>query len=98
MEKKKEFTIEELRKQCDKAKRNFNVLNEQLRKAEQEEEERRKAQLALEKDARKKEVDEAYNKYRKLVNEYVKDYGNYLITSDSDDIITGLLSRPWWRF
>ena len=55
MEKKKDFTTEELAKQCEEAKKNFETLKKQLEQAQQDEEDRKKAQLALEKENRKKQ-------------------------------------------
>lgn len=86
---KKNFTAEDLRKQCEEAKKNYETLNEQLKQVEQEEEENRRAQLAIEKESRKKEVDEAFDKYNELLKAYIKDYGVYSITTSSDDL-------NWW--
>jgi chromosome segregation ATPase len=97
MEKKKDFTIEDMRRQCEEAKKNFETLNEQLKKAEQEEEERKRAQLALEQEARKKEVDDAIENVKDLVAAYVEDYGSYTNKYDLDDY--GLFPNrrlPWW--
>ena len=91
MPNKKDLTIEELTKQCEEAKKNFETLSEQLKKAKKEEQERREAQLALEKETRKKEVDDALANYRTLVNAYIKDYGVY-------ESITTASSYPWfWK-
>lgn len=86
--KKKILTTEELKRQCEEAKKNYEVLNEQLKKAEQEEEDRKRAQLALEKETRKKEVDDALEKYRTLMNAYIRDYGIYTGAVRTKDI-------PW---
>ena len=85
--KKKSINIEELKKQYEEAKNNFETLGEQLKKAKQEEEDRKKAQLALEKEARKSEVSEAWDNYSKLLKAYIKDYGSYtkITSSKSDD-------------
>jgi hypothetical protein len=93
MANKKEFTSEELAKACEEAKKNFEKLNEQYLKAKREEEEEKAAQLALEKEARKKEVDEAYDKYLELLSAYVKDYGSYSTTAYSDD----WFPNKFWR-
>lgn len=94
---KKELTIEELSKQCAEAKKNFETLNEQLQKAKQDEEDRKKAELALEKEARKQEVDDAIQLAHDLLAAYIKDYGSYSGKYGLDDY--GLFSkRPisWW--
>lgn len=85
MANKKDLTIEELKQACEEAKQKFETLSEQLQKAQQEEEEKREAQLALEKEARKTEVDEAFNNYVKLLKTYIKDYGPYKIVTSPDD-------------
>lgn len=95
--KKKVVSVEELKRQCEEAKKNFETLYEELKKAEQEEKEKREAKLALEKEARKAEVDKAYETYRKLVNDYVNDYGSYSTVTGTDDFVAGLFSRPWFK-
>ena len=95
--KKKEIAVEELKKQCEEAKNKFETLYEQLKIAEKEEAERKEAELALKKEARKAEVDKAYETYRKLVNAYVNDYGSYSTVDGSDGVIAGLFSRSWWN-
>ena len=82
MANKKDWTIEELAQQCEEAKKNFETLNAQLKQAQQEEEDRKRAKLALEKENRKKEVDEAYEQYQKLLKAYVEDYKVYSNVSD----------------
>ena len=77
MASKKDFTVEELRKMYENSLKESNTLGEMLRQKEKDEEDRKKAQLALEKDKRKKKVDDAYEKYYKLVQAYIEDYGQY---------------------
>jgi hypothetical protein len=93
MSNKKDFTIKELAQQCEEAKKNFEALSEQLKKAQQDEEDRKKAQLALEKENRKKKVDDAFENYRKLLKAYIEDYGSYHTESASDD----WFSSPFWK-
>ena len=85
MANKKELTVEELTKACTEAKESWEALCEQLNKVKQEEEDRKRAQLALEKESRKKAVDDAYEHYNKLLKDYIKDYGAYAMTLDPDD-------------
>ena len=97
MENRKDFSVEELKKQCEEAKKNFETLNEQLNKAIQKEEEEKKTQLALEKEARKKEVEEAIEHTENLIRAYTKDYGTFSYKYELDDY--GLPSKrsfPWW--
>ena len=83
MANKKDFTIEELKKMYEDSLKESNTLGEMLRQKEKDEEDRRKAQLALEKENRKKEVDEAFENYRTLLKAYIKDYGAYAMTTDT---------------
>ena len=93
MANKKDYTNEELQKAVEEAKKNYEMLNEQLTIAKQEEEDRRKAQLALEKEARTKEVDEAYDNYVSLLNKYVEDYGSYSIVREHSKAFD---PYKWW--
>ena len=67
-------------------------------KKKQEEEDRKKAELILAQDTRKKEIEAAYENYRKLLKDYIKDYGAISISSNSDDWISfsGLKPFSWW--
>lgn len=91
-EEKRMFTIAELEKQCEKARQAYERLNEQLQTQKKEEEEKRKAQLAAEKEARKKEVDDAFDKYVKLSKAFEKDYGYYALSK------TYVNEFPWSMF
>lgn len=93
MSTKKEYTIEELEAQYKLAEEKRNALKQQIEQKKKEEEELREAQLAKEKDTRKKEVDEAIAKCKELVKAYMHDYGVYSFTSTDDDAIFN--SRFW---
>ena len=93
MSTKKEFTIEELESQYKLAEEKRNALKQQIEQKKKEEEELRAAKLTLEKDARKKEVDNAIAQCKKLVKAYMHDYGVYSFTSSGDDEIFN--SRFW---
>lgn len=68
-------------------------------KKKREEEEKRQAELAIKKETRKKEVEEACDNYRKLLKAYIEDYGAISITSNTDDWTSLLGSKPWhWWF
>lgn len=69
------INIEELEKQCLEAEKNFKILHEQLTQMKKEEKEAKQAKLRLEKETRKKEVEDAFDKYIKLHKAYEKDYG-----------------------
>ena len=84
----KKINIEELEKQCLEAEQNFKTLHEQLTKARKDEEEAKQAKLKAEKDTRYKEVIDAYDKFEKLRNKYVDDYGGFTFKTTS--------SLPYW--
>ena len=69
-------------------------------KKKREDEERRKAELASIKEARKKELDEAFEKWNKLSNEFIRDYGWYSTSTsesfkDIDSTIEKLFKFGW---
>jgi len=55
-------------------------------KQKKEAEERKKAQLLLDQETRKKELDEAYDNYHTLLTAYIKDYGTYEVKRTVDEI------------
>ena len=83
MEKKKDFTIEELEKQCLEAEKAFKTLHEKLIQARKEEEETKKAKLRAEKDARYKEVIHAYENFEELRSKFVDDYGYFTFETET---------------
>ena len=95
---KRELTIEELTKQCNEARDAFEKLNDVLQKRKQEEKDREKAQLALEKQTRNKEVENALDNYRSLLKAYIKDYGTFETTSTTNDYEPFFYHKyfPWW--
>ena len=95
MSTKKEYTIEELEAQYKEAEEKRKVLKEQIEQKKREEEELREAQLALEKETRKREVDEAITKCKELVKAYMHDYGIYSFSSTDDDAI---FSSKFWNW
>ena len=95
MSTKKEYTIEELEAQYKLAEEKRNSLKKQIEQKKREEEEFRSAKLALEKDARKKEVDEALKKYQKLLRAYMDDYGVYSFSNDESAF--DLFSSKFWN-
>ena len=94
MSTKKEYTLEELEQQYKLAEEKRDAIQKQIEQRKRKEEEIREAQLALEKDARKKEVDEALATYKMLLRKYMKDYGMYSYTSN-DDIFDMFSSKFW---
>ena len=95
MSTKKEYTIEELEAQYKEAEESQRVLKQQIEQKKKEEKELREARLALEKENRKKEVDEAVAKCKKLIKEYMHDYGIYSFRSTDDDAIFNTRFWNW---
>lgn len=95
MSAKKEYTIEELEAQYKKTEESQKALKAQIDQKKREEKELREAKLALEKDARKAELDEALKKYKRLLRAYMNDYGIYSYTSD--DNILDMFSSKFWN-
>ena len=67
-------------------------------KKKREEEEHKRAELALQKETRKKEIEDALDNYKKLLKAYIEDYGSISITSNSDDWFSLFDTKPfhWW--
>ena len=84
MSAKKEYTMEELEAQYQLAEEKANALKEQIEQRKKEEKEKREAQLTLEHDARKKEVDDALEAYKTLLRAYIRDYNVYSYTYPED--------------
>ena len=95
MEKKKDFTIEEMEKQYSEMRKQCNNLYEQIKQKKQDEADRIKAELALQKEARRKEVDEALKNYNELLKAYLADYGTYRSEEFSDDF--AWYPNKFWR-
>lgn len=95
MSTKKEFTLEELEEQYKLAEEKRNSLKQQIEQKKKEEEELKEAKLALEKEARKKEVDEAITKCKTLLKAYMHDYGIYSFTSCDNEEIFNLRLWNW---
>lgn len=86
----KKINIEELEKQCLEAEKNFKALHNQLTKAKEAEKEAKVAKLKAEKDARYKEVVDAYENFEELRSKYVDDYGSFTFKTTSN-------LPNWWN-
>lgn len=95
MSTKKDYTIEELESQYKLAEEKANAIRQQIEHKKKEEKERRYAQLALERDHRKNEVDEALETYKTLLKAYMRDYGSYVYASN--DSTFDMLSSKFWN-
>ena len=92
----KEYTIEELQEKREKAKKNYELFNELLEAKKKEEKEREEAKLAKERESRKKELDDALERYKMLLRAYMRDYGIYSYSSDDD--IFDLFNSKFWNY
>ena len=93
---KREKTIEELELEYKKAEEKQLALKILIEKKKQEENERIEAQLALEKETRKNEVDNAIAKCKDLIKAYMRDYGIYSFTSIDDD--NEIFNSKFWNW
>lgn len=78
----------------EKTNLTLEEINEQIKKLEEAREEIKKAEqekLLKEKEARKKEVNDAYKRYVELRNEFSDDYGYYVYNTTNKDEVNSLL-------
>lgn len=78
-------SLEELAKDLEQAKQAYEFIQHCYNTKAKEEAEARKAQLAAEKEARHKAVEDAYDIYLELRRAYVKDYGSYVTMRTCND-------------
>ena len=76
---KNNATIEELERQ-------YNELGKMINKRKQEEENAKRERLAKEQESRRLEIADKQDEVRKLIAEYIKDYGSYYYESSSDSV------------
>ena len=76
-ETRNEKTIEELRRELEIAQEAYKSAKEAVKQREVEETERKRVKLAIEKENRKKMLEEKEDELIRLINEYIKDYGSY---------------------
>ena len=86
MANKPEKTLEQLKAEAELAAMAYETAWKAEEKKKKEEADRKKAELALQKEQRKKEVDDAIKKASNLVKEYIEDYGSFSISDDTNDL------------
>ena len=74
---KNEKSLEELKQELEAAQKMYETLRQSVKEKEVEENERKRAKLALEKENRTKIIEEKERELVSLVNEYIRDYGEY---------------------
>lgn len=82
---KKEFTTKDLEMQCEEARQTFERLSVLLKEQKQKEAVEKQAKLAAEKEARYKEVIDAYENFEELRSKYVDDYGRFTFEAKCTD-------------
>lgn len=83
-----ECTTKALEDECARVAEQHKALTAELNKRKQEEADRKKAQLALEKQKREGEIRAAKAHYNELVQAFIEDYGFY-----EDDFWTWFFKR-----
>jgi hypothetical protein len=82
---KNNFTLEELEKQYKEAEEKYKNIAETYAAKKKEEEDKKREALAVEKEVRKKEIEEVGEHLCSLITAYVKDYGSYSATRSYHD-------------
>ena len=98
MAKSEEKTLEQLQEELKQAQKAFELAKKLAEQKEKEEAERKAAELALAKDKRKQEVDDAINRAIELLKAYNEDYGSYSISDHINDLSFLFGSKPWKFF
>ena len=73
----REMTLEELKEKYKVMTEEYNTLSQQIKQKEKEAKDKRRAELEAEKEARQKEIEDAYKKCNVLVKQFIKDYGAF---------------------
>ena len=102
MKNTKNFTCPYCGKEYEAATDYAKCILDCAEKIKQEEEDKKRAELALEKDKRRKEIEEARQKLFDLEKAFIKDYGSYTFTGayNTDDavgIIPKFLRDFWYE-
>lgn len=87
---KTEKTLDELKKELEEARNAYIKIQDCVNQKEEKEKERKRAQLALEKENRKKVIEEKYEELTALIGEYIKDYGSCKFNFNKDYGFTNL--------
>lgn len=88
--KNEEKTLEELQAELETAKKAYELIQQKFDAQKKNEEEAKQEKLRAEKDARYKEVIDAYENFEELRSKYVDDYGSFTFKT------TGNLPH-WWN-
>ena len=83
---KNEKTLEQLKEEFEQAQKAYNDKREELARKEAEEKQRKQAELELVKNKRYQEIQKKQEEIKKLINEYIKDYGSIRLDGQTDDV------------
>ena len=83
-ETKRQLTIEELETKYAKMMAECERVHQNIEQMKQDEADRKKALLALEKEQRTKAIEEKEEELVNMIREYIKDYGAYKTNHDND--------------
>ena len=72
-----ECTTKALEEEQARIEEQYKIIIDELNKRKQEEAERKRAQLAVDRQKREKEIRDAKKKYNDLVQAFIEDYGSY---------------------
>ena len=88
----KEMTLKELEMEHAKMLAECEKVRQKIEQKQKEEDDRKKAQLGLEKEKRQKAIEEKEKELISLVRDYIKDYGSYGMkrNEDNDDVFSYL--------
>lgn len=95
---KNEKTLEQLLDELEQAKKAYDVAKKLAEQKEKEEADRKRVELAAQKETRKKEVDDAIDRVIDLLEAYTKDYGSFPITDHVNALSLLFSNRPWRLF
>lgn len=82
--KNEEKTLKELQAELETAKKAYELIQQKVNAQQKAEAEERAAKLKAEKDARYKEVIDAYENFEGLREKYVDDYGSFTFKTTSN--------------
>lgn len=80
---KKELTLEDVEKEIEKIKKNYDNDLSQLKEVKEKLLAKKNEELKAKKEERKKEVDDALKHYIELRDEFANDYGYYIYNTNT---------------
>lgn len=87
MEEKRELTLEEIEARCAELADAYESMCKRAEELRIKEEKERHAKLKNEEAERRKEIEELQDVLGKLMSDFYKDYGYYVVTTKPDDYL-----------